>query len=89
MDRVGLAKRGDLPDKEGPLFLPVRFRLDYRLTALGVSQSGKKVLASIFDVCPLVALLLGRKYGLLPGGIQGSPIPPHAYPCITPLDASL
>jgi len=24
-------------------------------------QLGKKVLATIFDVCPLVALLLGRK----------------------------
>ena len=33
----------------------------YRLTALGVSQSGKKVLASILEVCPLVALLNGRK----------------------------
>jgi hypothetical protein len=27
----------------------------------GVRQLGKKALATIFDVCPLVALLLGRK----------------------------
>ena len=44
----------------------------YRLTAEGVSQLGKKVLATIFDVCPLVALLNGRKYGLLLGGTHGS-----------------
>ncbi len=38
----------------------------------GVWQSGKKVLATIFAVCPLVALALGRKYGLFSGGTHGS-----------------
>jgi hypothetical protein len=33
----------------------------YRLTASGGLQLGKNVLDTIFDVCPLVALLLGRK----------------------------
>jgi hypothetical protein len=48
------------------------------------------VLATIFDVCPLVALLLGLKYGLLSGGMHGSlGTLPHAYPFIAPLDANL
>ena len=45
-------------------------------------------LLTILEICPLVALLLGRKYGLSVGCTQGSPTPPHGYPCITPRDAS-
>jgi hypothetical protein len=81
-----------------PVQLPVRgywlLAIAYRLAALGlialgVSQSGKKVLASIFDVCPRVALLNVLKYGRSVGCMHGSPTPPHGYPLITPLDASL
>jgi hypothetical protein len=51
----------------------------------GGLQSGKKVLASIFDVCPLVALLFGRMYGRLAGGTHGpAGGDPHGYPLITP-----
>jgi hypothetical protein len=57
--------------------------------AVGGLQSGKKVLATIFDVCPLVALLDGRKYGRLSGGTHGSAgTLPHGYPDITPRDAN-
>jgi DNA modification methylase len=45
---------------------------------LGVWQLGKKVLATILLVCPLVALLLGRKYGIFSGGTHGSPVLPAA-----------
>ena len=55
----------------------------------GVWHPGKKVLATIFDVCPLVALLNGRKYGRSVGCTHGSPVPPHGYPDITERDASL
>jgi len=48
----------------------------YRLSPRTL-QSGKKVPDTIFDVCPLVALLLGLKYGRSPGGMHGSPVPPH------------
>jgi hypothetical protein len=33
----------------------------YGMTASGGLQPGKKVFATIFEVCPLVALLFGRK----------------------------
>ena len=56
----------------------------------GVVQAGKNVLATILLVWPLVALLLGLKYGRLVGGTHGSVGRlPHGYPLITPLDASL
>ena len=47
-------------------------------------HEGKKVFVTIFEVWPLVTGLLGRKYGLLSGGTQGSPAPPHGYPFMTP-----
>ena len=55
----------------------------------GVSQPGKKVLATILVVCPLVTYAPGLKYGLFPGGMQGSAGPPHGYPLITPLPTNL
>ena len=62
----------------------------YLLAALGVTQAGKKVLATILLVWPLVALLLGRKYGLFSGGTHGSVgTLLHGYPLITPREASL
>src|SRR5262249_11457473 len=49
-----------------------------------ILQSGKNVFATILLVWPLVALLFGRKYGRLSGGIHGSlGTVPHRYPCIT------
>ena len=47
------------------------------LLPVGVSPN-PAALESILEICPLVALLLGRKYGRLPGGTHGSPAPPHA-----------
>ena len=42
------------------------------------------MLDTIFDVCPLVALLLGRKYGRLEGGTHcPAGGVPHGYPDIT------
>jgi hypothetical protein len=41
-------------------------RSDCRPYLDGVWQPGKKVLATIFAVCPLVALVFGLKYGRLP-----------------------
>ena len=46
----------------------------YRETML---QSGKKAFATIFEVCPLVALLLGLKYGRFVGPTHGSAGPPQ------------
>jgi hypothetical protein len=79
------AKEGH-PAWDGLLFSRPVFRLfvAYFSTPSGGLQLGKKVLATIFDVCPRVALLFGRKYGRLPGGTH---IPaggvPHGYPLIT------
>jgi hypothetical protein len=73
----------------GMAFLFCRLmRRSYFLRPLGVSQLGKKVLATILLVCPLVALLLGLKYGLFSGGTHGSlGTLLHGYPLITPRDA--
>ena len=49
----------------------------------GVSQPGKKVLATILEVCPLVSVLDGRKYGLF-WSSHGSAGALHGYPFITP-----
>ena len=48
-------------------------------------QVGKKALDTIFAVCPLVALLKGRKYGRFSGGLHGSAgMVPHGYPPMKP-----
>jgi hypothetical protein len=49
----------------------------------GAWQPGKKVLETIFEVCPLVTSAKGLKYGLF-WPSHGSPGPPHSYPPITP-----
>ena len=54
---------------------------------VAAEHSGKKALDTIFEACPLVTLLNGRKYGLLPGP-HGSPGPPHAYPLMMPREAN-
>jgi hypothetical protein len=68
-------RQGERPGTEVVSFGPWSF-VSIRYLE-GVWQSGKKVLATILDVCPLVALWLGLKYGRLPGGTQGSPMLPH------------
>jgi hypothetical protein len=83
----GLAPGTMFDAPKAPKISYCSFSQSYRL---GVSQDGKKVLATIFDVCPRVALLLGLKYGRLSGGTHGSlGTVPHGYPDITPRDASL
>ena len=68
----------------GSAFLLLRsLRSGCRPYLNGVWQLGKKVLATIFEVCPRVALLFGLKYGRLAGGLHGSPAPPHGYPPVT------
>lgn len=57
------------------------------LSSPGGEQLGKNAPDAILDVCLLVALLPGRKYARLAGGMHGSPSPPHGYPVITPLRA--
>src|SRR5215218_8093754 len=47
------------------------------------SQSGKNVLATIFEVWPLVRVLDGLKYGLF-WSSHGSAGAEHGYPFITP-----
>lgn len=51
-------------------------RLTIERVAYLTWQPGKKVLDTIFDACPLVALDAGRKYGKRLGP-HGSPVPPH------------
>jgi hypothetical protein len=60
-------QRAGLPKEVRSLFASLLSR-SYLLTASNELQSGKNVPETILAVCPLVALLLGTKYGRLPGG---------------------